>query len=134
MKSSLTTFLIDDDSDDQEIFFIAVKEAFESAQCFFANDGIYALEKVRTNTSFIPDLIFIDINMPRMNGVQCLAEIKKIKHLQKVPAYMYSTSAEISIVEECKKLGAADFIKKHIDVEDLKNELIRIVSELKTVV
>jgi len=108
-----------------------MQEIYDKAECVFATDGIYALEKIKSNTSFIPDLIFIDINMPRMNGIQCLAEIKKIKRLQNVPAYMYSTSAEISIVEECKKLGATDFIKKHIDTKDLKQDLVRIVSCLK---
>lgn len=131
MKPSLITFLIDDDRDDQEIFAHVMKEVNDKAECVFANDGIYALEKIKSNNLFVPDVIFIDINMPRMNGVQCLAEIKKIKRLQNVPAYMYSTFAERSVVEECKKLGAADFIKKHINTSDLKKDLTRILSHLK---
>ena len=45
---------------------------------------------------------------------------------------MYSTSAEKGIVEECKRFGATDFIKKHIDTDDLKNEIIKIASLSKT--
>jgi CheY-like chemotaxis protein len=131
MKKAITTFLIDDDNDDQEIFSFVIKEVSHGAECVFANDGINALEKINTNASFIPDIIFIDINMPRMNGVKCLAEIKKISRLQNVRVYMYSTSAEVPIVQQCKKLGATGFIKKYIDTADLKTELTKIVSQLK---
>jgi len=102
MKPSLITLLIDDDRDDQEIFSLVMREIYDKAECVFATDGIYALEKIKSNTSFIPDLIFIDINMPRMNGIQCLAEIKKIKRLQNVPAYMYSTSRKYQSLKNVK--------------------------------
>ncbi len=127
----LIVFIIDDDLDDQEIFSIVMREIPNNIQCVFANDGVHALEKIKSNPSFIPALIFIDINMPRISGVQCLSEIKKIKHLQSVPIYMYSTAAEKAIVEECKKYGATGFIKKHIDTNDLKAELEKIISCLK---
>src|SRR5689334_16627462 len=106
MKPELITFLIDDDLDDQEIFSMVLQEVYERAECFFASDGFAALQKIKVNTSFLPHLIFIDINMPRMNGIQCLAEIRKIKRLEDVPVYMYSTSAEKVIVDTCKELGA----------------------------
>jgi len=70
-------FLIDDDIDDQEVFEMALKEVQPLAQCVFAADGILALEKIKTDASFLPHTIFIDINMPRMNGAQCLREIKR---------------------------------------------------------
>jgi CheY-like chemotaxis protein len=127
-----TCFLIDDDLDDQEIFNFVLRQIDKTAKCIFANDGIYALEKIKTDESFVPNFIFIDINMPRMNGIECLAEIKKIKRLQKVPVYMYSTFAGKAIVEECKKLGATGFIKKHVDTEDLKKDIVRITSYYNT--
>lgn len=131
MPDNLLAFLIDDDIDDQEIFSMAIKDAHPFARCVFANDGVYALEKFKVDYAFIPHVIFIDINMPRMNGIQCLSEIKKLSRLQHIPAYMYSTSAERSIVEECLKIGAAGFIKKEINVEDLQRELLRVFRHLK---
>src|SRR5215472_11773008 len=103
MPDNLLAFLIDDDIDDQEIFSMAIKDAHPLARCVFADDGVHALEKFKIDNTFIPHVIFIDINMPRMNGIQCLSEIKKLSRLQHIPAYMYSTSAERSIVEECLK-------------------------------
>jgi CheY-like chemotaxis protein len=131
MKPELITFLIDDDADDQEIFLMVLKQVYEKAQCFFASDGFAALQKIKANASFLPHLIFIDINMPRMNGIQCLAEIKKTKWLEEIPIYMYSTSAEKAIVDACRELGATGFLKKRVDPDDLKNDLIRIISLLK---
>ena len=128
----LIAFIIDDDLDDQEIFTLVTHEISDNVECIFANDGMQALNKLKTDASFTPGLIFIDINMPKVNGMQCLSEIKKIKRLQHVPVYMYSTSAEQAIVEQCKNYGAAGFIKKHIDTNDLKADLEKIISCLKT--
>jgi len=128
----LIAFIIDDDLDDQEIFTLVTHEISDNVECIFANDGMQALNKLKTDASFTPGLIFIDINMPKVNGMQCLSEIKKIKRLQHIPVYMYSTSAEQAIVEQCKNYGAAGFIKKHIDTNDLKTDLEKIISCLKT--
>lgn len=130
MHPNILTFLIDDDTDDQEVFSLAMEEAYPAVKCIFANDGVHALEKFTVDNSFVPDLIFIDINMPRMNGVQCLAEIRKLSRLNHVPAYMYSTSAEPGIVAECMKLGAAGFIKKEISVDELQKKFLQILSQV----
>ena len=127
MEYQPTVFLIDDDTDDQEIFSHAMMKANSNAHCVFASDGIKALDKLKENTSFVPDFIFIDMNMPRMNGQQCLAEIKKIDRLRDVPVYMYSTSTDPANIEENKRLGATDFIVKPSDVDDLIQILKRII-------
>ena len=127
---NLLVFLIDDDIDDQEIFEMALKEVQPLAQCIFADDGIFALEKLKTDASFLPHVIFIDINMPRMNGVQCLSEIKRSSRFHHIPAFMYSTSAESTIVEECLKIGASGFIKKEIYLEDLQKQLTQVLRQV----
>ncbi|WP_337042702.1 response regulator [Emticicia sp. 17c] len=126
----ITVFLIDDDLDDQEIFSFIMADVFAQADCVFANDGLYALEKIQ-DTNFSPHIIFLDINMPRMNGILFLQELKKIKRLKNVPIYMYSTSNEGSVVEECKKLGASGFVKKHINTDVAKQEFQHIIANLK---
>lgn len=115
-------FLIDDDPDDQEIFAMAVKEFSHVVRCYFADDGIKALEKL-TKDDFLPDCIFIDINMPRMNGIECLEQIKSISRLRPVPVCMFSTSADPAIVIKSKELGAIDFIVKPASVSVLSELL-----------
>ena len=130
MAKDLLIFLIDDDTDDQEIFSIIVAEAFPQISCVFANDGIAALEKLQKKPALRPDLIFIDINMPRMNGMQCLTEIKKLKDFSDIPVYMYSTAAEPAMVESCMSKGAVGFIRKEVNPEMLQKKIAEIISNL----
>jgi DNA-binding response OmpR family regulator len=60
----------------------------------------------------MPEYIFLDLNMPRMNGKQCLAEIKRIKKLSDVPVIIYSTSKLESDITETRKLGATYYMTK----------------------
>src|SRR4030095_3908981 len=131
MQEELLAFLIDDDLDDEEFFSMVMEETYPSIQCVFATDGVQALEKFHANLSFVPNIILIDINMPRMNGIDCLAEIKKLPHLQNSHIYMYSTSADPSMVERCISLGACGFIKKEPTTEALQKKISEVISKFK---
>ncbi|HMI66015.1 MAG TPA: response regulator [Cyclobacteriaceae bacterium] len=122
MKNTKECLLIDDDPDDQEIFSMALQEIDRSIKCVLASDGIHALTLLKPPT-FTPDFIFIDINMPRMNGFQCLVEIKKLDHLKNAQIIMYSTADQPKIVELSKELGANDFLVKQISLDLLIQEL-----------
>ncbi|MEO8770313.1 MAG: response regulator [Ferruginibacter sp.] len=127
MLSQKTILLIDDDSDDQEIFSNALKRSDKSVKCVFANDGIHALEKINAEKEFVPDFIFIDLNMPRMNGQECLVNIKKIDKLKNVPVYIYSTSMDPLTIAANKKLGANDFIVKPASMMELTAVLSKLL-------
>ena len=121
--------LIDDDFDDQEIFSIALRAADPAGDCIFANDGEHAVRLLK-NEPIHPLIIFIDINMPRMNGVDCLKEIKKLNHFAKTPVFMISTAANPAIIEECKNLGAIDYIIKSPSLAELEKRLSGIIGAL----
>ena len=112
MNDNKEFFLVDDDLDDQEIFQIALDEIDPAINLVVANNGIEALQILKKDPNYIPDYIFLDINMPKMNGIQCLPEIRKFEHLEKVPIIMYSTSSDINIINNIKKLGATEFLVK----------------------
>ncbi len=126
-----TIFLVDDDSDEQAFFDIAWKKVDKSAELRFADDGISALKLFNNDFSFIPDVIFLDINMPIMNGTRLLKELKKIDRLNAVPIYMYSTAAEPRHIDECAALGAKGFIKKQGDIANLLESLTAIHQETR---
>lgn len=127
----ISCLLVDDDTDDQEIFGLALHQVDPSVKCVFANDGTRALELFDGDQSYIPEIIFIDMNMPRMNGLECLKEIRKIKRLNKIPIYMYSTAGDIGIMEKCKLHGATDFMVKSASMAELEKTLSRIISPNK---
>jgi len=87
----MVCYLIDDDRDDQEIFAMALKEVDKKVHLVTADSGIDALETLR-GKHLLPDIIFLDINMPRMDGWQCLGQLNQMEHLAKTPIVIYSTS------------------------------------------
>jgi CheY-like chemotaxis protein len=103
--------LIDDDEDDREIFLTVIKENASSVVCNVAENGREALDKL-TQEFIKPDLIFLDLNMPRMNGREFLTEIKKFDSLRDIPVIILSTSADKETISETRKLGAQHFISK----------------------
>ena len=119
MRQTITCFLIDDDADDQEIFAMALAKLGMPIDCIVASDGHEALEKIHIDKTFVPDLIFLDLNMPRMNGKQCLKEIKRVERFQQVPVIVYSTSSELKDIDEVKLLGASDYVTKQPSVSAL---------------
>jgi CheY-like chemotaxis protein len=75
-----------------------------------------------------PDFIFLDLNMPRMNGKQFLAEVKKIKTLQDIPVIIYSTSTDKKDILDTIELGAVYFLEKPNRFNDLTNALSNIIT------
>ncbi len=124
IPGNISILLVDDDVDDQQIFLLTMQDTGAGVECEFACDGIQALEKLG---SYQPNLIFIDINMPKMNGMELLAELKQNPRLTQTPIYMYSTSDQREIVTRCMELGASGFMKKSPDIEELRREFIQVI-------
>jgi CheY-like chemotaxis protein len=122
---------VDDDPDDHEIFLEVLKSVNPSVKCTIAVDGIDALEKLNSTDS-LPDYIFLDFNMPRMNGLQMLRELRKYDRFRNLKVVMYSTTRMDHEAEECKRLGAIDFIVKAPSISELKQNLIKLISTYKS--
>ncbi|MBL7697476.1 MAG: response regulator [Chitinophagaceae bacterium] len=131
-RSIQTCFVIDDDIDDLEIFAMALQKVDDSINLRSASDCTLALKELKENVSYVPDYIFLDINMPKMNGLQCLPEIKKIPHLKDVKVIMYSTSSNEELKQTTRKLGADDFLVKPGKLGVLVNHLNRILEKPKS--
>ncbi len=103
--------LIDDDEDDREIFISIVRAAWPAISLSVATNGQEALQALR-NASTQPDLIFLDLNMPLMNGQQFMEAIKANDKLKQIPVVILSTSSDKTTIQEMKALGAIHFITK----------------------
>jgi CheY-like chemotaxis protein len=102
--------LIDDDSDDRELFSEALSMVEPAIICYQANDAEEGFTWLQQNTDE-PDLIFLDINLPVMNGWQLLTRLKE-SSLKHIPVIMYSTSSNARDIRTAKELGALCFITK----------------------
>jgi CheY-like chemotaxis protein len=123
MNRGKTCFLIDDDADDQEIFTLVLKSVNPAITCITANDGFEAVTRLTEEKTFNPDYIFLDLNMPRMDGKECLREIKKIDRLKGIPVIIYSTSSEQKDILETRALGASDYLEKQSSIMELRSRL-----------
>ena len=118
-----TFLLVDDDMDDTFVFGEVLKEVDPAIGFKTAGNGQEALEKLLADETPLPDVIFMDLNMPRMDGKQCLMELKNNERLRHIPVMMYTTSSRSADIEESMQLGAICFITKPADFKELKNIL-----------
>lgn len=125
MKHKLSCLLIDDDRDDQEIFKLALQDVNEEVFCLTADDGIKGLQMLQPETNFTPTYIFLDLNMPRMTGRDCLNAIKSDPLLADIPVVIYSTSSDPKDMRDTKELGAAGYVVKQYSIASLKEILRR---------
>lgn len=123
-------FLIDDDEDDRELFCEAMEEVAPDIVCYTAANGRKALTQMANKELEIPDIIFLDINMPVMNGWQCLAMLKEQELYKNIPVIMYSTSSHPEHVEKAQQLGALGFFTKPPNFNNLKDSLAIVAEHL----
>lgn len=112
--------LIDDDPDEFDIFMDALRAAglnFRYSSALRVKEALEMLQRL------IPDYIVLDYNMPKINGLECLAEIKSMQQLKHVPVVMYSASMDEEQVKMAMRLGAAGCIKKPYDMRMLASLL-----------
>jgi|SRR5688572_5744917 len=111
--------IVDDDEDDRDLFCIAVHELEPKVNCILARNGEEALQGLRLEKFPKPDLIFLDLNMPRLNGIQLLRELKKDNQLKVIPIVIYTASQQQQDLDETKELGAAHLFAKPNSFKEL---------------
>ena len=128
MPGQKVLFIVDDDEDDQLFLNEACNDLKIPIDFFFANNGEAALKQLRENSFPVPDFIFLDLNMPKLNGKECLTEIKKMPLYSQVPVIIYSTSSHQKDIHEIMQLGADYFLTKPTRISELCDKLLEIFS------
>lgn len=115
----MSFLIVDDDADDRMLFIEAVREIDETIECTIARNGEQALQFLRNFEYSLPDFIFLDIRMPRLNGKKCLFEIKKDERLKNIPVIIYTTSKAVEESKELRAMGAFHFISKPRNADEI---------------
>jgi CheY-like chemotaxis protein len=128
MQSDLLKILLaDDDEDDRLLFTDALKELKIKTIVHTVNDGIELMEYLDKNDNNLPQLLFLDLNMPRKSGFECLKEIRSNHNLSEIAIAIYSTSLAEKDIEETYLNGANVYINKPNSFNTLKQALSTVV-------
>lgn len=118
--------LIDDDDDDVLIFKLALSEIDSAINCITATNAIDGFEQLQ-NFAHLPSHIFLDLNMPVINGFECLEQLKRDRRLNQIPVIIYTTSNHPRDYRHAIELGAFNFLTKTANLETLKQTLREIL-------
>ena len=118
-------FLADDDADDREFFETACAELDTQIQLQLFKNGQLLFEYLKEG-EILPDIIFLDINMPKMDGFQCLEKIRNTLGLRDLCVIMYSTSNNKADITKSYNLRANGFVQKPYSFNELKSILEKI--------
>ncbi len=121
-------FYADDDKDEYEVFNIATKILEVTAEVTFAKDGLELLQLLKDNLSSLPDYVFIDLNMPLMNGHECIQEIRKDDKLKNLCVVILTTSRDQRDIDEAFAEGADYYLCKTSSIYKLEQALKKLFS------
>jgi CheY-like chemotaxis protein len=120
LNAPLNVLLADDDIDDCIFFKEAVEELVIPTTFRIVHEGEQLMQLLTNEATELPDVLFLDLNMPRKNGFECLSEIKGNKKLSQLPVIIFSTSLEQEVVNQLYKNGAQYFIRKPAEFSQFK--------------
>ncbi len=124
----LNILLADDDSDDCLFFKEALKSFPLPTNLTVVKDGEQLMQVLTDETISLPDVLFLDINMPRKNGFECLSEIKQHENLEQLPVIIYTTSFHKKVADLLYSKGAAYYISKPSEISMLKKAVQKTIT------
>ena len=125
---ALHVLLADDDEDDRLFFKDAIDEVKVKTVVRIVADGVQLMEYLNKPDIHLPNVVFLDLNMPRKSGIDCLKEIRSNHKLKDLSIVIYSTSASEEDIEATFVKGANVYIKKPNDFNDLKRVLGQVLT------
>ena len=128
-KNVINVLMADDDPDDRHFFEMALNKLAIPTTFHAVTDGEELIEYLLKNKEHPPHILFLDINMPRKNGYECLREIKANEHLKRLPVVMYSTSLKDAMADMLYQEGAHYYLCKS-NLKDLVLQLQKLLPKL----
>lgn len=121
--------LADDDKDDRFFFEEALKNLTDGVRFTTVGNGDELIKLLSSYSGPLPDVLFLDLNMPRKNGIECLSEIKRDKKLKDIPVIIYSTALYDGIADLLYENGAHYYFKK-CDLSELSRGIQKVLTSL----
>ncbi len=123
--------LAEDDSDDQYLFRYVLESLKFPFTLTIVTDGEELMELLTNKTNPLPDILFLDLNMPRKNGAECLIEIKKLEHLRQLPIIICSTAREDNSTVLLHEHGAKYYLMKPDQLHQFKQLIKKAIEQTR---
>ena len=130
-KAPLRVLLTDDDMGDRLVFKEILEEMETNTAVHTVNDGKLLMDYLKKENNLLPHIIFLDHNMPNMNGIECLQEIRKVEKYSDIFIAIYSTSASEKDIEDTFLYGANIYITKPCNYDELKQVLAQALTAVQ---
>ncbi|ASZ13656.1 response regulator [Chitinophaga pendula] len=128
-EREIRLLIADDDQDDFELFQEALEELVLPASVQHCRDGVELMGVLKlSRPTELPDIIFLDLNMPQKTGYECIREIKGDTSLKDIPVVIFSTSFQPEIVQQLCQYGADRYLVKPNSFKDLVKAIRRVFS------
>jgi CheY-like chemotaxis protein len=124
-----TILLAEDDADDRMFFEDVLKEVGMNTNLLVADDGVELMTVLDESVPPPPDIIFLDLNMPKKNGFECLKEIRQTDKLKGIPVIIFSTSDNADAINATYSLGANFYMRKPRSFDMLKKAIVTVLSK-----
>jgi DNA-binding response OmpR family regulator len=125
MSNTMKVVIIDDDQDDLEILQMTINHVHPEVDCATFFDSDSAMDAMMRDKVAAPDLVFIDINMPRMSGDECLKKLREQAKFNATKIVMISTSIPESFRKKLETYGADLIFTKPVDIKGYRTILSR---------
>lgn len=113
----MNILLVEDNQGDVRLTYEAFDQADANASLTQVNDGAEALEYLKNDPTSLPDLILLDINLPKVNGKEFLGQLRGEDGTKHIPVLILTTSNAKEDIMDCYRLGANAFITKPLDFD-----------------
>ncbi len=131
MPSPIELLLVEDNQGDVEMIKLAFRDGTPTCHIWVANDGMEALDFLHKRGKFIdatmPEIILLDLNMPRMDGKQFLEVVKAEAELKAIPIVMLTSSQSPSDIKACYERHASCYVVKPFDVQEFSDTVQQVV-------
>lgn len=131
-KNVPSLLLADDDDDDRSIFKDALDTLPDTENFETVKDGAELMQHLHNSENDLPDMLFLDLNMPRKTGVECLKEIKANDKLKKLIVIIFSTTFDVNTISALYDQGANFYMRKPASFSELKHKIKNALSRLSS--
>lgn len=130
-QTVINVYVADDDSDDRTFFSDALTEIPILTKVSEFNNGVDLMADLISGNNPSPNVIFLDLKMPMMDGFECLADIRDLPQFKNTPVVIYSTSYHPKEIARLKEMGASLYLQKPSSYNQLKTLLHKCLSYIK---